>query len=484
MHNEENGLKKEIGLMFALTLVIGTIIGSGVFMKPGAVLAYSGDSKTALFAWLLGGILTLAGGLTIAEIGTQIPKTGGLYTYLEEVYGEFWGFLCGWVQIIIYGPAIIGALGLYFGSLMANLFGWGSGLSKVIGIIAVIFLCVINIIGTKYGGFVQTLTTVGKLIPIACIIIFGLWKGDQHIFTAVNESISDMNFGAAILATLFAYDGWILLAALGGEMKNPEKLLPRAMTGGLLIVTAIYIFINFALLHILSANEIVTLGENATSTAASMLFGSIGGKLISIGIIVSIFGCLNGKILSFPRVTFAMAERKQLPFAERLSRVHPTFRTPWIAISFQIAVAIILMLISNPDKLSEISIFMIYIFYVMAFFAVFILRKQTKGKTRAYSVPLYPFMPILAIAGSFFVLGSTLITDTLSCGLSILIGLAGLLCIIGCKNEKPAKKKRFPCLGNRFLVNQKINVDKKNTTFDILFTLTRKILQTWFVFLR
>lgn len=103
MHTEDNGLKKEIGLLFALTLVIGTIIGSGVFMKPGAVLAYSGDSKTALFAWLLGGILTLAGGLTIAEIGTQIPKTGGLYTYLEEVYGEFWGFLCGWVQIIIYG---------------------------------------------------------------------------------------------------------------------------------------------------------------------------------------------------------------------------------------------------------------------------------------------------------------------------------------------------------------------------------------------
>ncbi|MED4864450.1 serine/threonine exchanger [Bacillus subtilis] len=426
MHTEDNGLKKEIGLLFALTLVIGTIIGSGVFMKPGAVLAYSGDSKTALFAWLLGGILTLAGGLTIAEIGTQIPKTGGLYTYLEEVYGEFWGFLCGWVQIIIYGPAIIGALGLYFGSLMANLFGWGSGLSKVIGIIAVLFLCVINIIGTKYGGFVQTLTTIGKLIPIACIIIFGLWKGDQHIFTAVNESISDMNFGAAILATLFAYDGWILLAALGGEMKNPEKLLPRAMTGGLLIVTAIYIFINFALLHILSANEIVTLGENATSTAATMLFGSIGGKLISVGIIVSIFGCLNGKVLSFPRVSFAMAERKQLPFAEKLSHVHPSFRTPWIAISFQIALALIMMLISNPDKLSEISIFMIYIFYVMAFFAVFILRKRAKGKKRTYSVPLYPFMPILAIAGSFFVLGSTLITDTMSCGLSILIGLAGL----------------------------------------------------------
>lgn len=450
MHTEDNGLKKEIGLLFALTLVIGTIIGSGVFMKPGAVLAYSGDSKTALFAWLLGGILTLAGGLTIAEIGTQIPKTGGLYTYLEEVYGEFWGFLCGWVQIIIYGPAIIGALGLYFGSLMANLFGWGSGLSKVIGIIAVLFLCVINIIGTKYGGFVQTLTTIGKLIPIACIIIFGLWKGDQHIFTAVNESISDMNFGAAILATLFAYDGWILLAALGGEMKNPEKLLPRAMTGGLLIVTAIYIFINFALLHILSANEIVTLGENATSTAATMLFGSIGGKLISVGIIVSIFGCLNGKVLSFPRVSFAMAERKQLPFAEKLSHVHPSFRTPWIAISFQIALALIMMLISNPDKALRNLHFHDLHLLCDGLFAVFILRKRAKGKKRAYSVPLYPFMPILAIAGSFFVLGSTLITDTMSLRIIHPHRPCRTACLLRDEKTKSKLIKRFPCLGNRF----------------------------------
>ncbi len=134
------------------------------------------------------------------------------------------------------------------------------------------------------------------------------------------------------------------------------------MTGGLLVVTAIYLFINFAPPHILPATDIVKLGENATGTAAGMLFGDIGGKLISVGIIVSIFGCLNGKILAFPRVSFAMAERKQPLFAGQISRVHPTFRTPWIAVSFQIALAIIFMIASNPDKLSEISIFMIYIF--------------------------------------------------------------------------------------------------------------------------
>ncbi|MFO6495080.1 MULTISPECIES: APC family permease [Bacillus] len=425
MNADTNGLKKEIGLLFALSLVIGTIIGSGVFMKPGSVLSYSGNAQIALFAWLLGGILTLAGGLTIAEIGTQIPKTGGLYTYLEEIYGEFWGFLCGWVQIIIYGPAIIGALGLYFGSLVANLFSWDKSWAALIGIISVAFLCIINIIGTKYGGAVQTITTVGKLIPIVCIVVFGLWQGDEHIFSEV-KSFGGENFGAAVLATLFAYDGWILLAALGGEMKNPEKVLPKAMTGGILIVTACYLFINLALLHILPAEQIVALGENATSTAASMLFGPLGGKLISIGIIVSIFGCLNGKVLSFPRVIFAMAEKKQLPFSRWISHVHPTFHTPWIAVTVQIMIAVVLMMISNPEKLSEVSIFMIYIFYVMAFFAVFILRKKNSGQERSYSVPLYPYMPIAAIAGSLFVLFSTLITDFYSCLWSILIGLAGL----------------------------------------------------------
>ncbi|MEC3606767.1 amino acid permease [Bacillus glycinifermentans] len=426
MNAEANGLRKEIGLLFALSLVIGTIIGSGVFMKPGSVLSYSGNSQIALFAWLLGGVLTLAGGLTIAETGTQIPKTGGLYTYLEEIYGEFWGFLCGWVQIIIYGPAIIGAIGLYFGSLVTHLFSWDKSWTALVGIITLAFLCIVNIIGTKYGGVIQTITTVGKLIPIVFIVIFGLWKGDEQIFSTVASSISDQNFGAAVLATLFAYDGWILLAALGGEMKHPEKLLPKAMTGGILLVTACYLFINIALLHVLPADQIVKLGENATGTAASMLFGPIGGKLISIGIIVSIFGCLNGKVLSFPRVIFAMAEKKQLPFSHWISHVHPTFRTPWIAVIVQIVIACILMVISNPEKLSEVSIFMIYIFYVMAFFAVFILRRKNSGLKRSYSVPLYPYLPIAAIAGSLFVLASTLITDFYSCLWSILIGLAGL----------------------------------------------------------
>lgn len=421
-HEERN----KIGLSVALSIVVGTIIGSGVFMKPGSVLDYAGGSNMAIFAWTLGGILTLASGLTVAEIGVQIPKNGGLYTYLEEIYGDFWGYLSGWMQTLIYGPAIIGTLGLYFSSLIVNFFTLSDSWNLPIGIITVVFLGIVNSIGTKYGGIVQAITTVGKLIPIVIIIVMGLWKGTNEVFNVVVPASENQSIGMAILATLFAYDGWILLASIGGEMKNPTKLLPKAMTIGLLIVTVAYVLINVALLKLLPAVDIVMLGENATAMAAEFLLGEYGGKLISIGVIVSIFGCLNGKILTFPRIPVSMAERGQLPFSSYIAKIHPMFQTPANAIIVELIISIILMMVSDPNKLSEISVFIIYIFYAMAFVGLFLLRKRNKGRKREYSVPLYPVVPILAILGSLFVIGSAIIYDPFSCFFSIVIVLTGL----------------------------------------------------------
>ncbi len=422
----ENQLKKDIGFTTALSIVVGSVIGSGVFMKPGAVIESSGSSTMALLAWFLGGLLTLASGLTIAEISAQIPKTGGLYAYLEEVYGKFWGYLSGWVQTIIYGPAIIGALGLYFGSLVAHLFSLDGHWDLFIGIGAVTFLTLINSLGTKYGGFIQTLFTVGKLIPIALIIIFGIWKGKSPVLGMESGVSAEAGLGVAILATLFAYDGWLLVGSVAGEIKNPAKILPRAIIIGLLMVTVIYLSINIALLHVLTPDQVVSLGENAAGTAATLLFGDLGGKLISIGIIVSIFGTLNAKVLSFPRVPYAMAERGQLPGARYLARIHPKFKTPVIATLSQVLLAIVLMIISNPDKLTDISVFAIYLFYAQAFFAVFLLRKRNAGKSRPYSVPLYPLIPIVSILGTLFILVSTVLNDPKGTLLCIAITLAGL----------------------------------------------------------
>ncbi|WP_440602997.1 APC family permease [Bacillus sp. GB_SG_008] len=423
MHHDD---KNKIGLTVALSIVVGTIIGSGVFMKPGKVLDYAGSSNMAIFAWVVGGILTLASGLTVAEIGAQIPKNGGLYTYLEEIYGRFWGYLSGWMQTLVYGPAIIGTLGLYFSSLVLNFFHIDKVWNLPIAIGTVVFLGAVNSVGTKYGGIVQTVTTVGKMIPVVLIIVMGFWKGDSDIFNVVVPASANQSIGMAILATLFAYDGWILLASIGGEMKNPTKLLPKALTIGILVVTAAYVLINMALLKVLPAPQIVALSENATAKAAEMLLGEYGGKLISIGVIVSIFGCLNGKILTFPRIPVSMAELGQLPFSKFIAKINDKFKTPANAIFVEILLGIILMIVSDPNKLSEISVFIIYIFYVMTFIGVFILRKRNAGQKREYSVPLYPIVPIIAILGSFFVIGSAIINDPISCFLSIGIVLTGL----------------------------------------------------------
>ncbi|SMF72291.1 serine/threonine exchange transporter, LAT family [Paenibacillus uliginis N3/975] len=422
----EGQLKKQIGLSVAMSIVIGTVIGSGIFMKPGVVIQYAGGSTLALVAWLLGGIITIAGGLTIAEVGVQIPKTGGLYVYMEEVYGKIWGYLCGWMQTIIYGPAIIGALGLYFGLLLANLFYLSEAWYLPLGISAVIFLATVNSLGTRYGGSIQTITTLAKFVPIVLIAVLGVWKGNEQVFSSGSPVMDQLGMGAAILATLFAYDGWMLLGFVAGEMKNPAKHLPIAIVGGLTVVTIAYLVINFAMLKVLPASEIVSQGTASAGKVAEILMGGIGAKIISVGILISIFGCMNGKILTFPRVPFAMAERHQLPFSRILSKVHPKSRTPVAAIVMQVILAVIMMVLSNPDYLSEMAIFAIYLFYIMAFIAVFILRKRRADLKRQYSVPLYPFVPLVAIAGSLFVVISTLLNQPADSLWAIGLTLIGL----------------------------------------------------------
>jgi APA family basic amino acid/polyamine antiporter len=419
-------LRKSIGFVVATSLVIGTVIGSGIFMKPGVVIAAAGDSTMALWAWVIGGIITLASGLTIAEVSVKIPKTGGLYAYLEEVYGKFWGFLCGWVQTIIYGPAVIGALGLYFGSLFAGLFGFPKQTETWIGILAVLFLALINILGTQYGGAVQSLLTLAKLLPIFLIIVFGIVQGDVSVFGMESESSQAISMGAAVLATLWAYDGWMNVGFVAGEMKNPSKTLPKAIITGIVIVMLCYLAVNVAILHVLPASKIVELGPNAAKEAATLLFGDVGGKLIAIGILISIFGCLNGKVLTFPRMTFAMAEDGLFPGARFLSRVHPTFHTPVQATLLQVAIAITMMLLTSPDRLSDIAIFSVFSFYSLAFYAVFLLRKNRPSDHSLYKVPFYPVTPIVAIVGAIYIIGSTVINQPLDAFLSVLITLSGI----------------------------------------------------------
>ena len=411
MGKENNELKRSLGFGSAISIVIGTIIGSGIFFKQASILDSAGSSSMAIAAWIFGGVITLAAGLTIAEIGAQMPYTGGLYVYVENLYGRICGFLAGWMQIIVYGPAIIASVAGFMSIMITNLFGIDAKWRILIALITIIAIGLMNFLENKVAAAFSVITTIGKMIPIAAIIIFGLFWGHQD---ALGQTVSEINrsaggFGVAVLATLFGYDGWILIANLGGEMKNSQKLLPKAIILGISTVLVIYTLITVGIFRFVPANMIHSLGENTTSYLATRAFGDIGGKLLSIGIIVSMMGTLNGKIITFPRIVYAMARRGDLPFSRILSYVTPKGKSPVVATIFIILLATIMMLFFDPDHLSDLCVFTIYCFYLLTFFGIFILRK--KNSKRPFSTPLYPFVPIVAIAGGIFVLVSELFND-------------------------------------------------------------------------
>lgn len=426
MEKENNDLRRSLGFGSAISIVIGTIIGSGIFFKQASILDSAGSSTMAIAAWIFGGVITLTAGLTIAEIGAQMPYTGGLYVYIENLYGRICGFLAGWMQVIVYGPAIIASVAGFMSIMITNLFGIDAKWRIPVALITIIAIGLMNFLENNVAAAFSVITTIGKMIPIAAIIIFGLFWGHQD---ALGQTVSEVNrstggFGVAVLATLFGYDGWILIANLGGEMKNPQKLLPKAIILGISSVLVIYTLITIGIFRFIPANMIHSLGENTTSYLATKAFGEIGGKLLSIGIIISMMGTLNGKIITFPRIVYAMARRGDLPFSRLLSYVTPKGKSPIIATVFIIILATIMMLFFDPDHLSDLCVFTIYCFYLMTFFGIFILRK--KNNKRPFSTPLYPLVPIVAIAGGLFVLISELFNDPAGVLLFVSIVVIGL----------------------------------------------------------
>lgn len=438
MNSEQQKLKPTIGLFTAVTIIVGTIIGSGVFVKPSSVLEYAGTNNMALWAWLIGGFLTLASGLTIAEVGAQITRTGGLYAYIKDIYGSFWGFLTGYALTVLYGPAIIVSLILFLGILITSFFSISATWTIPIGAGIFIALLLINMVGTYYANSVQNITTLAKLVPIFAIVVFGLIFGGEGVFGHdVTQIILDndgtVNFGRAVLATLFAYDGWIMLTTMSGEMKRPQKDLPLAMLIGILVVTLVYVLINVAIFKILPASEVYLLGNSVSFEAATVIFGSLGAKIVNIGLIVSIIGTLNGKVMTFPRIPFAMAQDNLLPGSRYVQYISKKFETPIGAHLVMTVLTVMILILSivfpkifDADYLSEITIFVIYFFYLASFLGLFVLRRRYKGRKRSYSVPLYPVLPILAMLGGLFIIINTFISDPLGAGIAIVGLLAGI----------------------------------------------------------
>ena len=424
-----NELKKTLGLSAALSTVIGVVIGSGVFFKPQAIYtATNGGPGLGMIAWVIGGIITITAGLTAAEVSAAIPKTGGMMVYIEEIYGKKLGFLTGWMQTVLFFPGTIAALGVIFAKQILELLGYNPDANMmmvlVISIVTILFIAFLNTVGSSFGGVIQTVATIGKLVPLIVIIIFGFIKGsgDNPVMSPlVAEGISPMGIiGQLLVAILFAYDGWINVGAIAGEMKNPGKDLPKAIIGGLSIVMAINVVINLAYLWVLPASELAQYASPA-SIVAEKIFGPVGGKLINVGILVSVFGCLNGYLLTGPRIPYTLANQKVLPAMFGKLNKHGV---PANATLFMAVLSVIYALSGQFNLLSDLSMFAIWAFYTLTFIGVIKLRKTQPDLKRPYKVPFYPVIPIISICSGLFVVIDQLFLAGMK---SSMISLGGII---------------------------------------------------------
>ena len=313
-------LKKDIGFFGAFSTVVGVVIGSGVFFKAAIIYKTTGSVSLGLLAWFLAGIISICAGLTTAELAASMPETGGMIVWVERAYGKTFSYLLGWAQAVIYYPASIAAAATIFATQFLNLFQIDKKYSILISACAAITVTGLNLLGSKASGQIQTVATIGKLIPIFAIIVFGLLQPNPTTIELIPSSSVDSTIntsslaalGAAMLAAMYGYDGWSNVGTIAGEMKNPKKDLPRAILYGLLVITAVYLLINIAYLLTMPMEQIAGNG-NVPNDIATKLFGPNGGKIITIGIMVSVYGTMNGFTMTAIRVPYAMALKNQIP---------------------------------------------------------------------------------------------------------------------------------------------------------------------------
>ena len=425
----EKDLKNDIGFFGALSIVVGTVIGAGVFFKIAAMVAVTQSASLTLLAWAVGGTLTICAGLSVAELAAAIPETGGAVKYLERSYGKLIGFLFGWVQVLIYNPGNMAALGIIFATQVLNLLGLPQNLLIPIAIISILSIMAINLLGSRFTSRFQQVTSILKLIPIFLIIVFGLTANSQvEVQLFPIQAGQNVNFfaglGGALVASLFAFDGWMNVGNIAGEMKNPQKHLSKVITLGLLIISFIYVAISLGFLKVLPLEQISG-NVNTASDAAQKLFGVNGGKLVTIGILISVYGTLNGYTMTAIRVPYALALENSLPFSSHLSKLNKN-AIPFVSAALVTSLACIFMAAGSFDILTNLVIFVMWFFSFLLILAVFILRKKEPDLHRPYKVILYPVLPVVGMLGALFIMWTTITQQPVLAMIGIAITLAGV----------------------------------------------------------
>lgn len=419
-------LIRGLGLTGAISIVIGTVIGSGVFLVPSAMIRYVGSVRMLFVVWVAAGLLSMFGALTYAELAAAMPEAGGEYVYLTAAYGPFWGFLYGWTQFWVAKSGSIATLAagfytyltIFYPGLGANLLvlPWHIGprgslleihYGQLAGIALILVLAGINYTGIRSGGGVQIAVTTVKLLLIFIVIAVGLFSPAPHATNtgALPVAPTVAGFFAAMVSALWAYDGWNNVSMVSSEIKNPQRNLPRALILGTGAVIAIYLLINIAYFHVLTPKQVAETPRVAAEMVA-VLYGPLATKGVAVAVLVSILAAINGSILSGSRVPYAMA-RDGLFFSS-FAKVNPGFHTPGVSIVFLSLWSCVVVLSGWFDDLYNFVIFGSWILYLLATLSVFVLRKKAPKMERPYRTIGYPFVPVLFCCGALLLLWNTI----------------------------------------------------------------------------
>ncbi len=448
MSQDKNQLIRGLTLVDTTSLVVGTIIGTGIFLKTAVMSQNVGTPGMVLAAWVAAGVLSLAGALTYAELGALLPKAGGEYVYLRTAYGDAPAFFYGWMRFVVGSAGSIASLAAGFAIFFTSFFGlsepwvsrelhilgrsmpWHFGPAQIVAVGVILLFSGINCARVALGGRVQSVLTFAKVLGMSAIVIGVFLFTPGVAWESLPSAIRTPNltgvqaFGAAMLAALWAYDGWNNMPMAAGEVQNPQRNVPIALIGGMIVVLLIYCATNLAYFHALPIGEIAssTSASPVATKAVETFLGPIGAKFVTIAITVSIIGALNGSILTGARVPFAMA-RDGL-FFKSIGNLSEGSRVPVLSLVIQAIWASVLALLGTFDQLTNYVIFASWIFYGMTTTAVFVLRRKMRDVDRPYKTLGYPVMPVVFVLVAIWLLINTLQTNPVEAAAGLfLIGL-------------------------------------------------------------
>ena len=394
-------LTRRLSLWDSIAIVVGMMIGGGIFLVPNLVARSVPSMPMIMGVWMFAGAVSLIGALACAELGAAFPATGGQYVFLREAYGRPAAFLCGWSLFTVSRSAQVAWLAVVFSIYVDYFARLSLVISKLVSLAVLALFTWVNDRGVKLGAIVQNSFTLAKVAGILVIVAGALLLGGHAAQNAalsrgahIVHGTSVGSFGVALIACLLGYDGWVQLSFVAGEIRNPKRNVLRALTVGTLAVAAIYLLANLAYMRVLTIPEIAA-SEHVGADAAARVFGTAGGTLITLLIIISVLGTLNGCFLTSPRVYFAQAADGL--FFRRFARVHPVYGTPGFAIVAQAVWSAVLLLTGSYESLIDYALFGTWVFYGLMIAAVMVLRRTRPDLPRPYRMWGYPVTPIVFV---------------------------------------------------------------------------------------